>query len=437
MKVAVIGTGYVGLVTGVCLAKKDNIVYCYDKNPSIISKLANKIPTIYEEDLQENLDKLAHVNLFFSSDTTDEFFRNADVIFLAVGTPMAQDGSADLTEMSAAILENSKNIKENTVVVIKSTVPVGTCDSIANLLSESGRGDIQVVSNPEFLKEGTAIRDFMFPDRIVVGSENAEAEKILRQLYRSFIDEGVPFLSVSRKTSELIKYASNAFLATKIAFINQIADYCEKTGADIDGVSTGVGLDSRIGPLFLRAGPGYGGSCFPKDTDALAYMGRQSSVPFSIVEETIKYNSYRREALLMDKLSVLMQGELENKNVAILGLAFKEKTDDVRYSPAIYFVDALLKKNANIIAHDPMAVSNFRSIYPSIKYAEDDIYDMFKDADVICLLTPWEEYKNLDFEKISKLCAQKNIIDFRGILDSKLLRDYGYSCFTIGRQYNA
>ena len=431
MKIAIIGTGYVGLPTGVGLAELGNDVVCIDREPSKIERLNHGQLTIFEDGLEELFKKNVQAKRIRFTTSIKEGVSSADVVLIAVGTPPHPvTKEADMKYIHAAATELAEYLTGYTVVATKSTVPVGTGDDVETLIRKKNpTADFDVVSLPEFLREGYAIHDFFNPDRIIIGANSERACALLKQLYQPFAHK-TTILCVKRRSSETIKYASNAFLAMKIHYINEMANFCEKTGADIFEVAKGMGLDSRIGNRFLNPGPGYGGSCFPKDTNAMAYMARQNGVDLTLIETTIKGNELRF-AQMAEK--VIQAAKSDTPKIAVLGLAFKNGTDDCRMSPALSIVQELIRRNAQITAFDPKAMENAKLILgDKITYA-DDIYSCLKDADVLAVLTEWEDFKALDFEKAAHLMAQKVIVDCRNMLDMNKALEYGFSYQGVGR----
>lgn len=431
MKVGIIGTGYVGLPTGVGLAELGNEVVCIDREPKKIEALkAGKI-TLYEDGLEELFHKNIKAGRIRFTTSMKEGVEGADLVIIAVGTPPHPiTKEADMKYIHAAATELAEHLTGYTVVATKSTVPVGTGDVVEGLISKKNPyADFDVVSLPEFLREGFAVHDFFNPDRIVVGANTKRARDVIKELYKPF--EGkTNMLFVKRRSSETIKYASNAFLAIKIHYINEMANFCEKTGADIAEVAKGMGLDSRIGPRFLNAGPGYGGSCFPKDTMAMAYMAHQNDVNMSLIEAAIKGNANRKKEMAERILGAVKN--IENPKIAVLGLAFKDGTDDCRESPAMEIVASLLEHGADITAFDPKAMGTaYQLIGDKITYAKD-MYAALKGADVLAVLTEWQEFKALDFEKAGKLMRHKNIVDCRNLFDAKEASKRGFNYAGIG-----
>ena len=431
MKICMIGTGYVGLVSGVCFADLGNAVWCVDKDVKKIQMLNNGLIPIYEPGLEYLVKKnFSAGRLKFTSSLIDAV-RKSDIIFICVGTPTAKNGSANLKYVFKAASEISTNINKFKVIVTKSTVPVSTCDKIEKIfLKKRNKKTFSIVSNPEFLREGEAIRDFRFPDRIVVGSNNNKVIKIMKDLYNPLIRKGAKFFSTSARGAELIKYASNAFLATKISYINEIANLCEKTGIDVEDVSVGIGLDARIGSRFLRAGPAYGGSCFPKDTKAITVTADSFKTNLSIIKSVIKSNN-KRKFLLTDKINYILANKIKNKKIAFLGVTFKPNTDDMRQSSSLLMIPYLLKKGAHIKYYDPSGEKKEFKKHKFLKYF-DTINKVCLGADLIIIHTEWDEFKALDFKKLSK---KKNfkIYDLRNLYSVDLMKKKGLNYYSIGR----
>ncbi|MCP1198078.1 UDP-glucose/GDP-mannose dehydrogenase family protein [Notoacmeibacter sp. MSK16QG-6] len=433
MRVVMIGVGYVGLVSGTCFADFGHEVICVDKNAERIAKLKKGIMPIYEP----GLDSLVESNvkagrLSFTTELAGPV-ADADVVFIAVGTPSRRgDGYADLTYVYAAAEELAGHLSGPTVVVTKSTVPVGTGDEVEAIIARTNPGaDFDVVSNPEFLREGAAIEDFKRPDRVVVGVSSERAEKMMRELYRPLYLNETPLVVTDRRTSELIKYAANAFLATKIGFINQMADLCEAVGADVQQVSRGIGLDNRIGAKFLHASPGYGGSCFPKDTLALSRTAGDAGTPVTIVDAVIASND-QRKASMAERIEKAAGGTLKGKAVAILGLAFKPNTDDMRDAPSLVIIPALQAMGATIRAFDPESMREAEEHFDNVFYA-NDAYDALKGADLAVILTEWNEFRALDLKRLSESLTDKLLIDLRNIYRSEEVRSAGLKYHSIGR----
>ena len=433
MRVAMIGTGYVGLVSGACFADFGHVVTCIDKDPSKIERLERGEIPIFEP----GLDDLVAANveegrLFFTLESA-EAIRNADAVFIAVGTPTRRgDGHADLSYVYAAAEEIAGLSDGFTVVVTKSTVPVGTGDEIERIIRER-RPDaaFAVVSNPEFLREGAAIEDFKRPDRIVVGTDDPRAQAVMSELYRPLNLNETPILFTGRRTSELIKYAANAFLAMKITFINEMADLCEVVGADVQQVARGIGLDKRIGSKFLHAGPGYGGSCFPKDTLALVRTATDAGAPVRLIETTVAINDARKKAMAK-RVSAAADGDLNGKTVAVLGLTFKPNTDDMRDSPALDLVPALIAAGAKVQAFDPEGMHEARALLDGVDF-RDGPYDAVKDADVVVIVTEWDPFRALDLDRLKSLVRQPVIVDLRNIYRPEDMRAKGFRYASIGR----
>lgn len=432
MKIAIIGTGYVGLPSGVGFAELGNEVFCIDNNEQKISALKAHNLTMFENGLDELFNKNVSSGRLKFTSSMKEGVENADVVIIAVGTPPHPvTGEADMQYIYAAAAELSNYIEGYTVVATKSTVPVGTGDEIEKIIFHNNpKAEFDVISLPEFLREGYALHDFFNPDRIVIGANSEKAKQIMQKLYEPFADK-TQILYVNRRSSETIKYASNAFLAIKIHYINEMADFCEKAGADIDEVAKGMGLDSRIGPKFLNAGPGYGGSCFPKDTMAMSYMAKQNGVEMTLINAAISGNKKRKIA--MAKRILTMLNGIKNPQIAVLGLAFKNGTDDCRQSPSVEIIEELLKTNAKIIAYDPKAMSTAKNIFKDkIDYA-DDMYKALENADILAILTEWPEFKTLDLAKAAKLMRNKKIMDCRNLLDADAAEKYGFLYQRIGK----
>jgi UDPglucose 6-dehydrogenase len=435
MHITVIGTGYVGLVSGAGLADFGLQVICVDQDKDKIKRLKKGEIPFYEPGLEELVAKnVKNGRLSFTTDMKASV-RQSLVIFIAVGTPDDGQGQPDLSQVEAVARELAEAIDDYKVIVIKSTVPVGTNRWIKEVISASGgkKGiKVDVVSNPEFLREGAAIEDFMRPNRVVLGSDSAEALAVVKDIYRPLYLIETPFVITGLETAELIKYASNAFLATKISFINEVANLCEKVGADVHHVARAMGLDGRIGPKFLHPGPGYGGSCFPKDTLALAHLGRKLGSPLSIVEAVIEVNQ-RQRARMVNKIETAL-GSLKGKTVGVLGLTFKPNTSDVRESPAIDIVRILLEKGAKIRTYDPAGMDEFKKAVTgrNLSFCQD-AYQAAKGADALVFLTEWNELRNLDLKKLRKIIAQPLILDLRNIYDSGKMRELGYTYIGVGR----
>ena len=432
MRIAMIGTGYVGLVSGACFADFGHRVCCVDKDISKIDGLNDGIMPIWEPGLEALVrSNGARGRLTFTTDLAAAV-KDAEAVFIAVGTPARRgDGHADLTFVFDAVRELSKFIRPGAVVVTKSTVPVGTGDRIEEILAEEGVREVSVASNPEFLREGAAIADFKHPDRIVVGAEDERAQDVLREIYRPLFLNRAPILITGRRTAELTKYAANAFLAVKISFINEIADLCEAVDADVQDVARGIGLDNRIGPKFLHAGPGYGGSCFPKDTLALLQTAEKAGVDQRIVRTTVEVNEDRK-AQMVERVSAALGGDLQAKRVAVLGLAFKPNTDDMREAPSIPIINALVERGAEVAAFDPVAREQAEKIFKGIDFAED-AYAAAESADALVIVTEWDEFRALDLERIAALMRGKVLVDLRNVYDRTEAEEAGLTYYGVGR----
>ncbi|OYX95792.1 MAG: UDP-glucose 6-dehydrogenase [Novosphingobium sp. 35-62-5] len=433
MKIAMVGSGYVGLVSGACFADFGHDVVCIDKDESKIARLLDGVMPIYEPGLAELV--AANVKagrLSFSTDLASAI-QDAQAVFIAVGTPSRRgDGHADLSYVRAVAQELATNIKTPTVVVTKSTVPVGTGDEVERIIRESGtQVQFAVVSNPEFLREGAAIGDFKRPDRIVIGAEEDWARGVMKEVYRPLFLNQAPLLFTSRRSSELIKYAANAFLATKITFINEMADLCEKVGGDVQDVARGIGLDGRIGGKFLHAGPGYGGSCFPKDTLALLETAEDFGSPVRLVEAVVKVNDSRKRAMGRKVIEAL-GGDARGKRVALLGLTFKPNTDDMRDAPSIAIVQTLLDGGAEVVAYDPEGMDAAAAMMPGIRMV-GNTYEAVDGADAVALVTEWDAFRALDFNKLKSLMNAPVMVDLRNVYDPAEVRAAGFAYSSVGR----
>ncbi len=433
MKVTVIGTGYVGLVTGTCLAEFGFEVTCVDKDKTKIDNLHKGIIPIYEPGLDRLVDANQGKKRLFFTTNLSQAVAKADVVFIAVGTPSdAKTGRADMQYVQAAAKEVAVNLKGYTVLVTKSTVPVGTVRVVTKLVQDANpSADFDVVSNPEFLREGSAIEDFMRPNRIVIGCDNERAETVMRDLYRPLYLLETPMLFTNPESSELIKYAANAFLATKIAFINQMADLCEECGADVQAISKGMGLDHRIGSKFLHAGPGYGGSCFPKDTLALLQTGKDFKAEPTIVSAVVAANDQRKKDMAR-KIIKACGGSVQGKKIAILGLTFKPNTDDMRDSPSLDIIPDLQKEGALIAAFDPQGMKEAEDHFTNVEYAQD-AYGVMQDAAALVIITEWNEFRALDLEKVKSLLKTPSIIDLRNVYPLSEIEKHGLAYYSIGR----
>ena len=433
MKIAMIGTGYVGLVSGVCFSDFGHDVICVDKNPDKIARLqAGEVP-IFEPGLEELMAKnVASGRLSFTLDLAEAVAR-ADAVFIAVGTPTRRgDGHADLTYVMAAAAEIGAALTGYAVIVTKSTVPVGTNRKVAEVVAAATTQAFDVASNPEFLREGAAIDDFMRPDRVVVGLESPRARKVISDIYRPLFLREFPVVFTGLESAEMIKYAANAFLATKITFINEIAALCERVGADIKDVAKGMGLDGRIGNKFLHAGPGYGGSCFPKDTKALARIGQEHAVPMQITETVIKVNEEVKRRMI-DKITDLLDGQVNGKTVAVLGVTFKPNTDDMRDAPSLTIVPALVGFGAKVRVADPQGRREGEALLPGVKWTEN-AYQATQGADVVVILTEWNEYRGLDLERIVRKMNTARMADLRNVYSQDEATQAGFERYvSIGR----
>jgi UDPglucose 6-dehydrogenase len=433
MRIAMVGAGYVGLVSGACIADFGHQVTCIDKDSIKISALnAGEIP-IYEPGLDEIVrSNVRQGRLSFATDLS-EILDEADAVFIAVGTPSRRgDGHADLSYVYAATREIALALTRFTVVITKSTVPVGTGDEIERIIRElRPEIDFAVVSNPEFLREGAAIHDFKHPDRIVVGTDDERARAILAEIYRPLYLNRAPIVFTGRRTAELIKYAANAFLATKVTFINEIADLCERVGADVQEVARGIGLDNRIGSKFLHPGPGFGGSCFPKDLRALIKTAHDYDVPMRILEAVETVNDTRKRAMAR-KVSSVFGGVLRGKTIAILGLTFKPNTDDVREAPSVALITALQDMGARVRAYDPVGMEQAKQILADVTYCQDP-YDCVEEADAVVIITEWEQFRALDLERVRDLMACPVMVDLRNVYRPEEVKKYGFAYTSVGR----
>jgi UDPglucose 6-dehydrogenase len=438
MKICFIGTGYVGLVSGVCFSDLGNNVICVDKDREKLSRLENGDIPIFEPGLSELVRKNLDAGRLSFSDDLIGSINKSDIVFIAVGTPTAKDGvSADLSQVLSVAQLISKKIKSHKIIVTKSTVPIGTGDKIEKILNKNKKkGLFTIVSNPEFLREGEAIKDFKYPDRIVIGANERQVIKIFNDLYRPLVNKGAAFVSCSRRAAELIKYASNAFLATKISFINEIANLCEKVHVNVDDVALGIGLDKRIGSRFLRAGPAYGGSCFPKDTKALAKVGKNYNSPLSIVNTVINFNENRKQDI-ENNIYKILHNKIKNKLVCFLGVTFKANTDDLRDSSAVNLISKFSKKGAKINYYEPSGSKEILDKQKNVNYF-DDLYTATKNVDLIIIHTEWDEFKNLNFSKIKNNNKKIIIYDLRNLYDSKSFNNKkNITYYSIGRPVNA
>ena len=431
-KIAVVGTGYVGLVTGTCFAETGNQVICVDIDAKKVERMRQGEIPIYEPHLDVLFERNIKAGRLSFTTNLEEGIKDAEIIFLALPTPPGEDGSADLSYILGVAGQLGKIIEDYKVVVDKSTVPVGTAEKVRAAIAANAQVDFDVVSNPEFLREGFAVDDFMKPDRVVIGSSSAKAIKTMEQLYKPFVRQGNPIIFMDEKSAELTKYAANSFLATKITFMNEIANFCELVGADVDKVRIGIGSDDRIGKRFLFPGIGYGGSCFPKDVQALVKSGNENSFSFEILKAVMEVNESQK-TILMPKIRNFFRGNLSGKKIAIWGLAFKPDTDDIREAPALYIIDELLKDGAEVVAYDPEAMGNVKTLLgDKIGFVENE-YDAINQADALVICTEWGVFRNPDFDKISSLLKDKVIFDGRNLFDLNEMTEKGFFYSSIGR----
>lgn len=434
MRLVMIGAGYVGLVTGACFAEFGNDVTCVDNNQEKIDNLKKGIIPIYEPGLETLVEKQVKAKRLSFTTNLEEALKNTDAVFIAVGTPPNEkDGHADLNYVYQAAKDVAQKVDGYTVLVTKSTVPVGTARKIEKIVADHKKtgAHIDVCSNPEFLREGSAIKDFMIPDRVVIGTDSDKAQKVLKEIYRPLFLNETPMVMTSLETAETIKYAANAFLATKITFINQIADLCEVSGANVQHVAKAMGLDGRISSKFLNASPGYGGSCFPKDTLALAQTGKKMGAPQTIVEAVVQAN-IERQKQMADKVIKACGGLVKGLRIGVLGVAFKGNTDDVREAPSLTILPILQKEGAKIIAHDPAAQENASKVLKDIDWKEDP-YDVAKGADALILMTGWNEYRALGLSRIGDSMKTKRLIDMHNIYKPSQMSELGFHYISIGR----
>ena len=433
MKISVIGTGYVGLVSGTCFAETGNQVVCVDIDENKVDRLRNGEITIYEPQLDVLFERNVRQGRLKFTTSLDEAINETDIIFLALPTPPGEDGSADLSYVLGVAEEIGKIIKEYKVIVDKSTVPVGTAKKVTNAIKINSKVDFDVVSNPEFLREGYAVEDFLKPDRVVIGTSSEKAKKVMKELYKPFVRQGNPIYFMDEKSAELTKYAANSFLATKISFMNEIANVCELLEADVDNVRIGIGSDTRIGKRFLFPGIGYGGSCFPKDVQALIKSSNQVGYDFKILNAVEEVNTIQK-SIIIPKIKNYFAGNLKGKKIALWGLAFKPDTDDIREAPARYIINNLLEEGVDIHAFDPEAMDNMKAIYGNKISFGINAYEVLKDSDALLIATEWSVFRNPDFEKISSLLKEKVIFDGRNLYDLDKMTSLGYRYFSIGRK---
>ncbi len=431
--IAVVGTGYVGLVTGTCFAETGNKVVCIDIDENKVKRLQHGEIPIYEPHLDSLFERNIKANrLCFTTDLA-EGVKSAEIIFLALPTPPGEDGSADLSYILDVAEKLGHLLEDYKVIVDKSTVPVGTAELVRKAIAKNAKVPFDVVSNPEFLREGFAVDDFLKPDRVVVGSSSERSRKVMEQLYKPFVRQGNPIIFMDEKSAELTKYAANAFLATKITFMNEVANFCELVGADIDKVRIGIGSDSRIGKRFLFPGIGYGGSCFPKDVQALVKSGKDKNYNFGILNAVMEVNEDQK-TVLIPKIRTYFRGDLKGKKIAVWGLAFKPDTDDIREAPSLYIINALLEHGAEIVAYDPEAMENVKRLLVNrIKFAKDE-YSVLKGADALVICTEWGIFRTPDFDRISDLLNNKVIFDGRNLFDLEEMIERGFYYDSIGRK---
>ena len=431
-KIAVVGTGYVGLVTGTCFAETGNQVICIDIDADKVEKMKNGIIPIYEPNLDTIFDRNISAKRLSFTTSLEDGIKDAEIIFLALPTPPGEDGSADLSYILGVAEQLGKLITDYKVIVDKSTVPVGTAEKVHAVIAKNAQVDFAVVSNPEFLREGFAVTDFMKPDRVVIGTRDERARKVMESLYRPFVRQGNPIYFMDEKSAELTKYAANSFLATKITFMNEVANFCELVGADVDQVRVGIGSDTRIGKRFLFPGIGYGGSCFPKDVQALVKSGEDLNFKFEILSAVLKVNQ-EQKTILFPKIKNFFRGDLSGKKIAVWGLAFKPDTDDIREAPALFMIEALLDAGANISAYDPEAMPNVKnSLGAKIDYASDE-YSALSGADALLICTEWGIFRNPDFTRMKSLMKDAVLFDGRNLFEIGEMNDKGFYYCSIGR----
>ena len=431
-KIAVVGTGYVGLVTGTCFAETGNQVICIDIDADKVEKMKNGIIPIYEPNLDTIFDRNISAKRLSFTTSLEDGIKDAEIIFLALPTPPGEDGSADLSYILGVAEQLGKLITGYKVIVDKSTVPVGTAEKVHAVIAKNAQVDFAVVSNPEFLREGFAVSDFMKPDRVIIGTRDERARKVMESLYRPFVRQGNPIYFMDEKSAELTKYAANSFLATKITFMNEVANFCELVGADVDQVRVGIGSDTRIGKRFLFPGIGYGGSCFPKDVQALVKSGEDLNFKFEILSAVLKVNQ-EQKTILFPKIKNFFRGDLSGKKIAVWGLAFKPDTDDIREAPALFMIEALLDAGANISAYDPEAMPNVKnSLGAKIDYASDE-YSALSGADALLICTEWGIFRNPDFTRMKSLMKDAVLFDGRNLFEIGEMNDKGFYYCSIGR----
>ncbi len=433
MKIAVVGTGYVGLVTGTCFAETGNTVTCVDIDQEKVKKLQSGVVTIYEPGLEQLFERNIKQDRLRFTTNLEEGIRDAKVIFLALPTPPGEDGSADLKYILKVADDLGPLLADYTIIIDKSTVPVGTADKVRDRIAAKAKVEFDVVSNPEFLREGVAVEDFMKPERVVIGTNSVKARKVLEALYAPYVRQGNPLVFMDERSAELTKYAANSFLATKISFMNEIANLCELLGADVDAVRKGIGTDSRIGKRFLFPGIGYGGSCFPKDVQALAKSSSDVSYDFKILRAVMDVNTDQKTRLIA-RIKEYFKGNLKGKVIAFWGLSFKPHTDDIREAPSLYNIEALLDEGAIVKAHDPEAMENVKRLLGDRIQYHKTPYDAAEGADAIFIATEWPEFRTPDFERLGSLVKGRVIFDGRNLYDTNAMKEQGYAYYSIGRE---
>lgn len=432
MKITIVGTGYVGLVTGTCLAETGNDVLCIDIDSEKVKQMQSGVVPIYEPHLDTLFQRNIKANRLKFSTKLEEGLSHGEIIFLALPTPEDEDGSADLSYVLGVAKEIGKQLEGYKIIVDKSTVPVGTADKVRETISKETNVEFDVVSNPEFLREGFAVDDFLKPERIVIGSSSNKATDLMKRLYKPFVRSGNPIIVMDEKSAELTKYAANSFLATKITFMNEIANYCERVGADVDKVRIGMGTDSRIGKRFLFPGIGYGGSCFPKDVKALYKSGKDVNFNFSILDAVVKVNNAQK-TILIPKIEDYFNGDLNGKKIAVWGLAFKPETDDIREAPSLYMIKELLKKGAKIVTYDPEAMENVKRKFGDAIVFAKDMYEATIDADALIISTEWSLFRTPNFTKLKQNLMEPAIFDGRNLYDVEEMKREGFNYYSIGR----
>jgi UDPglucose 6-dehydrogenase len=433
MQLAVVGTGYVGLVTGTCFAETGNHVVCVDNNATKVEQMQRGEVPIYEPHLDLIFERNIKQGRLTFTTNLEEGIRNAKIIFLALPTPPDENGSADLKHVLEVSEQLGKLIKEYKIIVNKSTVPVGTAEKVRDVIAKNCKVEFDVVSNPEFLREGFAVDDFMKPDRVVIGTKSEKAKKLMTELYTPFVRQGNPIYFMDERSSELTKYAANAFLAMKITFMNEMANLCERTGANVDSIRIGIGADNRIGKRFLFAGIGYGGSCFPKDVSALNKIAEEYKYDFATLKSVMKVNEEQKRSIV-HKLKKYLKNDLKGKRIALWGLAFKPDTDDIREAPSLYIIEELLNSGAHVSAFDPAAINNVKRIFgDKVSFGRDE-YEILKDADALVIATEWSLFRTPEFEKIKSLMKNNVIFDGRNLYDLNQMKELGFYYNSVGRE---